>query len=98
VSYRSDQYANIGGSRGLIPPFNSRLSFPLGDTFRIQAYGLLDLRAGIGSIDGTWSVELFAKNVTDRYYTTNILTSYDNVVRYAGMPRTYGLTVRYKHL
>jgi len=33
-------------------------------------YGLLDLRLGLGSNDGQWKVELFAKNVTDEAYKT----------------------------
>ena len=35
-----------------------------------EAYGLLDLRLGLGANDEQWKVELFAKNVTDKAYKT----------------------------
>ena len=33
-----------------------------------EAYGLLDLRIGLGSSNGQWEVEAFARNVTDETY------------------------------
>jgi len=62
----------------------------------IAPYGLMDLRAGIGSADGRWNVSLWGKNVTDKYYWTQAFHVYDTTVRYAGMPATYGITVRYR--
>jgi iron complex outermembrane receptor protein len=62
----------------------------------IAPYGVLDLRAGIGSADGRWNVSLWGKNVTDKYYWTQAFHVYDTTVRYAGMPATYGITVRYR--
>ena len=96
LSYRSDQFSNIGGSRGVVPPLNFRSDRPLSDIFTINGYALLDLRAGIESADSTWSVSIFGKNVTNTLYATNIQTSYDTVHRYTGLPTTYGITVGIK--
>lgn len=66
------------------------------DDFAIQSYGLLDLRAGIADPDGSWRLMLFARNVTDKYYTTLFGQGSDTQYRYAGMPRVFGvqLTLR----
>lgn len=96
-SWRSDQFANIGGSRGLVIPAEGGSDYPLEDVFKIKAYGLLDLRAGVEAEDGSWRVSVFGKNVTNKYYTTNVQTAYDNIVRFAGMPATYGVTLAVKY-
>jgi iron complex outermembrane recepter protein len=95
-SWRSGQFANIGGSRGLNLPANARSDYPFDEIFKIQSYGLLDLRAGVEGNDGAWQVYVFGKNATNKFYSTNIQTSFDNVVRYVGMPSTYGVTLRVK--
>lgn len=61
--------------------------------FNVPAYGLLDLRMGIESLEGTWRVQLWAKNVTDKYYWTFADRNEDTVVRQNGMPATFGVTV-----
>ena len=38
------------------------------------------------------SSELWGKNVTNKFYWDNVSHPYDTVVRYTGMPVTYGLT------
>lgn len=95
-SWRSSQFTNIGGSRGLSLPSNGRSDYPLQEIFRIKSYGLLDLRAGIEGSDGDWELSIFGKNVLNKYYSTNIQTSFDNVVRFSGKPVTYGVTVKAK--
>lgn len=60
----------------------------------IKPYGLLDLSAGVGSIDDEWRLEFWAHNVTDTYYWTNFNSGGDVVVRYTGAPRTYGFTIK----
>lgn len=44
------------------------ISVTLDDIARQDAYGLLDLRAGIASQSGTWQVDAFIKNATDEAY------------------------------
>jgi iron complex outermembrane recepter protein len=60
---------------------------------RIDAYVLLDLRAAISTQSGKYRVELWGKNVTNKFYWNNVSHPYDTVVRYAGMPATYGLSL-----
>jgi len=59
---------------------------------RIDPYVLIDLRAGLSTQDGKYKVQLWGKNVANRFYWNNVSHPYDTVVRYAGMPATYGVT------
>lgn len=70
--------------------------FDDGDQFRLPARTLLDLRAGVQTRDGAWSVQAFGRNVTNRYYWINVAHTVDTVAKYAGMPATYGVTVRHR--
>jgi len=95
-SYRSSQLTSIGGSKGIVTRPEYRSQYPFNDTFKIPGYGLLDLRAGVTAEDESWSVSVFGKNVTNKYYFNNIVTVYDGAVRYTGMPATYGVTIGFK--
>jgi outer membrane receptor protein involved in Fe transport len=64
---------------------------------RIDGYAALDLRAGFGSSDDHWKVTFWGKNVTNTYYWTNALRNYDTVVRYAGRPAEYGVSVAWRY-
>jgi iron complex outermembrane recepter protein len=59
----------------------------------LPSYALLDLRAGVGAPDGSWKATLWAKNLTDKYYIVNVLKTQDTLVRYAGQPVTYGVSL-----
>ena len=80
VSYRSSTTASFGG--------DPRLG--------IDAYTLVDLRAGIESADKSWKVGVYGRNVTNQYYWSNVSAAVDSIRRYAGMPATYGVQVGYK--
>lgn len=62
--------------------------------FVLPAYALLDLRAGFER--DAWRVELWGRNVTDRFYTTFAQRVTDTIIRTVGMPLTYGITVSTK--
>lgn len=62
----------------------------------IKSYALLDLRAGIASADDRWRVGLFGRNVTNTFYYQVAARRGDVVIRYAGMPVTYGLNLSYR--
>lgn len=63
----------------------------------INGYVLLDLRAGLETADGVLGLSVWGRNVTNRYYWTNAtFVPADNTVRYAGMPATYGVSLRYR--
>lgn len=64
----------------------------------MKAYTLVDLRAGIHDVDDRWRLSGFVRNVGNAYYLTNVVApSVDTVIRYAGRPRTYGLTLSYRY-
>ena len=59
----------------------------------LPAYALFDLRAGIESPTDGWRAMVWAKNITNDYYIVNVLKTQDTLVRYAGQPATYGVTL-----
>lgn len=87
VSARSHTFSIIGGQDAI---FNGE------QAFKLKGYTLVDLRAGVGAADGSWSATVFGKNVFNTYYWGNATALYDNLVRYAGMPATYGVTLNFK--
>jgi len=62
--------------------------------FRLPAYGVLDLRAGLKG--GNWHGEVWGRNVADKYYPETVTHVVDTVAKIAGMPATYGITVGYR--
>lgn len=75
--------------------YRSKTNAIVGETplYNITGYTLLDLQLGIESPDGHWKAMVWGKNVTDKYYWTNVVAGQDTVVRYAARPATYGVTV-----
>lgn len=63
----------------------------------IPAYALFNLTAGIGDRNDKWRVDVFGKNVTNKYYITSINYIADSTTAFTGMPATYGvrLSLRY---
>lgn len=61
----------------------------------IDGYALLDLRAGV-AVDN-WRFQVWGRNVTDKYYWIQVSRQFgDALVRYSGMPATYGATISYR--
>lgn len=67
----------------------------LGDspTYVIDAYGLVNASIGIHDLGGAWSASLWARNLTDEYYWTSVASNANVVVRFPGMPQTFGATL-----
>jgi outer membrane receptor protein involved in Fe transport len=63
--------------------------------FAIDAFTLLDLRAGIEPDNAHWRATFWARNVTDKYYWINQLRIGDTITKVVGMPRTFGVTFSY---
>ena len=72
---------------GFAPTFAPGVKLP----FVNNGYATLDLRLGYEAAAG-WRVELWGKNVTNKYYWTNVVPANDSAARLAGMPATYGVT------
>jgi len=62
--------------------------------FLVPGYSILDLRAGIET--GPWRLQLFGRNVTNKFYLTSVARNTDSIARVVGMPVTYGVTVSRK--
>jgi outer membrane receptor protein involved in Fe transport len=75
---------------------SSAASFGGNPAYRLPGYTLLDLRAGIFPGDNRWRFEVWAHNVTDKFYATNIIHVVDTRVRHVGMPATYGASISFK--
>jgi outer membrane receptor protein involved in Fe transport len=67
------------------------------DDFVIESRTTLDLRAGVASDDGRWRFTVFGENVTGQSYTTAVSTFLDTLVRYRGMPSTYGISIDFSY-
>jgi outer membrane receptor protein involved in Fe transport len=81
VSYRSKATGAIGGEA----------------IEKIDPYTLVDLRAGIETADGSWRLQVWGKNVTDKYYWTNVVHTFDTIIRYTGRPATFGATLSFRY-
>lgn len=62
--------------------------------FMLPSYALLDLRAGIEGEH--WGVEIWGRNVTNKFYVQTVTRMTDTVARLPGMPATYGVTLKFK--
>ena len=63
------------------------------DLLRVDAYGLVDLRAGIAADGGRYRLWAWGKNVTNQYYWTNVFANANAVARFVGRPATYGVSL-----
>jgi outer membrane receptor protein involved in Fe transport len=64
------------------------------DPNTVPAYSLLDLRAGVSK--DAWRFQLWGRNVTNQWYWTSSSHVNDVVLRFTGMPTTYGFTLSYR--
>ena len=60
-----------------------------------NAYTTLDARLGYEAAAG-WRIELWGKNITNKYYWNNVVPANDSAARLAAMPSTYGVTFGFK--
>jgi outer membrane receptor protein involved in Fe transport len=84
----------VGGSLLYNSDTNGSIGYP--KDFTIDAYTLVDLRAGIKSSDDKWRASIWAKNVFDEYYWTNAVLFNDVQLRFAGQPATFGVSYSYR--
>jgi iron complex outermembrane recepter protein len=98
VQYTRELTGDLSGFAGVGATYQSSTNGALGDLplLAIDAYALVDLRAGVQSSDGHWKTFGWVKNVGNKYYWTNADHEDDTTVRFAGMPRTFGVTLEYR--
>lgn len=68
---------------------------PYRDLLRVPGRVLVDLRAGVET--GPWRVAAYVRNLTDKWYWNSAYYQVDTMVRFTGMPRTYGISVGWKY-
>ncbi len=92
LNFRSSTIATLGGdvNPSTINATSTNCVYCIGD------YALLDAQFGVEDADGRWRAFIWGKNITNTYYWTNVVSGYDTVSRFAGLPATYGVTVSYK--
>ena len=77
---------------------NTTTAFVAADhRFDIRAYTLVDLRAGVEFNEGKVRVGAYVRNVGNTYYWTNTQDTLASIVRFTGMPRTYGVQVHWRY-
>lgn len=97
VAYEHSLSSSLTGTWGASYSYRTKTvaGFGVSDVLSINAYGLLDLRAGVKDADNRWRVELFGRNVTNAYYWTNVGRVFDVARRLTGRPATYGISFGY---
>ncbi|MGB7372372.1 TonB-dependent receptor [Erythrobacter sp.] len=97
IEYRFEVFSDFEAYLGGNVSYRGKTNAGFGELaeLAIKSYTLLDLRAGVEN--DTWRLQLWGKNVTDTYYYTEVARLFgDSLVRYAGRPATYGVTVGYR--
>jgi outer membrane receptor protein involved in Fe transport len=96
LSGRSSATSIVGSAVGAVQRAGFRSLVPINQVYDMPGYALLDLRVGIENPDGDWRLTFWGRNVTNKYYIQNIVTSFESIGRYAGQPATYGVTFMHK--
>lgn len=65
--------------------------------YDIDSYGILNGSIGVYSLNDKWDISVWGQNLTDEYYWQQITSNANVVLRFAGKPRTYGLTLSYRY-
>jgi iron complex outermembrane receptor protein len=91
----TDQWSGfVGAQLSFMGDMTAALGSP--PLYNMPEYTLLNLQAGIKTQDDRLRVFLWGRNVTNRFYVNNVVELEDDVIRYTGMPITYGISVGYK--
>lgn len=59
-------------------------------------FGITNARLRLADADGRWTLMLWGRNVFDEFSQNSVFQQGDAIVRYAGQPRTIGLTFTYQ--
>ncbi|MFC3070573.1 TonB-dependent receptor [Phenylobacterium soli] len=68
-----------------------------GPLYVLPSYSLVNASVGIHAQNDRWELQLWGRNLGDKYYWTAVSSNANVVVRFPGQPRTYGasLTVKF---
>ncbi|AOH87316.1 TonB-dependent receptor (plasmid) [Sphingomonas panacis] len=96
VTARSKANASLFNGGSAVSPYDGASIAGLEKMLVIPGYALLDLRAGVETPDSKLRIEIWGRNVANKFYSTNIVRVSDYVYRFAGMPATYGVTLKFR--
>jgi iron complex outermembrane recepter protein len=91
LSHTDDSRADFTG-KGMTQ-VGTDTPYTFDEDFIIEGYTVANARMGVTASTNQWGASIWVRNLTDEFYITNTIQHGDMVSRYAGMPRTYGLTV-----
>ncbi|MEJ2410940.1 MAG: TonB-dependent receptor, partial [Novosphingobium sp.] len=97
ISYEFPISPDLQMNVGANALFNSHTFSDLANSAnsRINGYAIFDARVGVSSDKG-WTASLFVRNLTDKYYWTNVALGSDTINRFTGRPRTVGASFDYR--
>ena len=64
--------------------------------YEINARAIVNANIGIKSSSGDWKVQIWGKNIFNKYYWTSTIRAYDVVIRYPARPAEYGVTLSHR--
>lgn len=73
----------------------SKSYMPEGTGFENAEFDVVGARVSLADADDAWSLSLWGKNIGDENYRVATSLAQDNLVKFAGMPRTYGVSFTY---
>jgi outer membrane receptor protein involved in Fe transport len=96
LTQRFAMRSGIQGSAMLSARYASRQQADLeGATrFATKSYVVMDATLTIATGDQANVLTVFVKNLADRYYVSSVHLQFDSVVKYAAMPRTWGVAIK----
>lgn len=93
VNYRTSVDAYVGGSALQIPD-NGVNRWTRRMPFKIDGYALVDSRIGYEFPGERLTASLWGKNVFSTFHVNNVISYNDIIAQSAGMPATYGISVK----
>ncbi|BCW88428.1 Vitamin B12 transporter BtuB [Alphaproteobacteria bacterium SO-S41] len=97
LTYNTPINETLGFQMAINGRYQSKSASDLGDDprFGIKAYGLLNASVGVYALDDKWRFSVWGRNLTDEYYWSSVSSNANLVVRFPGMPRTYGASLTF---
>jgi len=98
ASYSFDLSDKLSGRFTVSGRYSSKARGDLeGDSrFRIDEYALFDANLSIANVADGYELAVNVKNIGNKYYWNSVQLNQDSLVRYAGMPRTWSVSISKK--
>jgi iron complex outermembrane recepter protein len=99
ATYDTPLSASMNGFVSIDETYQSASHGGYGDDpiFRIDPYALMDANLGVRETTDRWRAELWVRNALDKYYWTNANYLAEYTYRFAGRPRTVGISFHFRY-